>query len=194
MSAVLKKVLIKLTSSRFAGKIYQDGCNECYSSSMYNTQGRCPYLSQHAYRPTTHKAFDPVPTLLIGRLCLTIIFCLKYFVAIAVILYSLVTFNIFCLHSPLVAAIYVSRSSYHLLQRHRTKTCGILNLVHGFPWLSDSLDGAKKDAIGAIKTKGFFFAHSLIELFRNRKMRAWKTNKTTMKYMTKINTRKKIHW
>ena len=61
-----------------------------------------------------------------------------------------------------------------MLRRYRIKTCEILNLVPRFSWLSDSFDGAKEGVIGAIKTKGFFFPHSLIELFRNRKTRAWK--------------------
>ena len=101
-------------------------------------------------------------------------FALKYF--IAVILYTLVIFNMSSAHSPVVAAVYASRSSYHLLQRYRIKTCGILNLIPRFSWLSDSFGGAKEGVIGAIKTKGFFFPHSLIKLFRNRKIRACKTN------------------
>ena len=57
-------------------------------------------------------------------------FTLEYFIAL--IFYSLVTFNISSPHSPLVAAIYVSRSSYRFLQIYRIKTCGRLNLVPGF--------------------------------------------------------------
>ena len=60
-----------------------------------------------------------------------------------------------------------------MLQKYRIKICGILNLVPRFSWLSGSFDGAKEGAIGDIKTKGFF-PNSLIELFRNRKMKAWK--------------------
>ena len=102
-------------------------------------------------------------------------FALKYF--IAVILYSLVIFNISSAHSPVVAAVYASRSSYHLLQRYRIKTCGILNLIPRFYWLSHSFEGAKEGAIGAIKTKGFFFHIRLWNYFEIEK---WELGKQTM--------------
>ena len=58
-------------------------------------------------RLSANGRYDLVPPLLISRRGL--IFALKDFTA--VILYSLVTCNISSPHSPLVAAIYVSRSS-----------------------------------------------------------------------------------
>ena len=42
-------------------------------------KGRRPYSSCHAYRPTTDKNFDLVPTLLIGHRCLIIELRFKVF-------------------------------------------------------------------------------------------------------------------